>query len=153
MSYDREAAVRYAEKWALSRNPDYYNFDWLGGDCTNFVSQCLFAGTGVMNYTPVYGWYYISLQNRTASWTGAQFLNNFLLSNRGEGPKGRVVPRSEIRPGDIVQLREGGRVYHSLFAVEVTETDILVCAHSLDALKRPLASYNRNAQRVYISIE
>ncbi len=27
--YDREAAVAYARQWALSRNPQYYNYDEL----------------------------------------------------------------------------------------------------------------------------
>jgi hypothetical protein len=37
--YDRSAAVAYAHKWAYSRNPAYYNYDKLGGDCTNFASH------------------------------------------------------------------------------------------------------------------
>lgn len=45
MRYNREKAVEYARRWAYDRNPQYYNFDPIGGDCTNFVSQCLFAGS------------------------------------------------------------------------------------------------------------
>ena len=44
--YDRQAAVAYAHRWAYLRNPAFYNFDKLGGDCTNFASQCLYAGAG-----------------------------------------------------------------------------------------------------------
>ena len=40
--HNRLNAVNYAKKWALSRNPDFYNFDLLGGDCTNFISQCIY---------------------------------------------------------------------------------------------------------------
>ena len=47
-NYDRASAINYAQKWALSRNPRYYNFDAVGGDCTSFVSQCLFAGSKKM---------------------------------------------------------------------------------------------------------
>ena len=39
VSYNREKAVSYAEKWAFSRNPRYMSFDGIGGDCTSFVSQ------------------------------------------------------------------------------------------------------------------
>lgn len=39
MEYDRTAVVEYARKWAFSRNPQYYNFDAVGGDCTSFASQ------------------------------------------------------------------------------------------------------------------
>ena len=49
--YDRNNAVEYAKRWALSRNPRYYDFHGIGGDCTNFASQCIYAGAGVMNYT------------------------------------------------------------------------------------------------------
>ena len=50
--YRREPALRYAARWAMGRNPAYYDFTDLGGDCTNFVSQCLFAGGCRMNFTP-----------------------------------------------------------------------------------------------------
>ena len=52
LPYDRKAALRYAHRWAYSRNPAYYDYENLGGDCTNFASQCLYAGTGVMNLRP-----------------------------------------------------------------------------------------------------
>ena len=42
--YDPSKAVAYAKKWAYYRNPDYYDYSNLGGDCANFVSQCLIAG-------------------------------------------------------------------------------------------------------------
>lgn len=31
LAYNREKAVEYAKKWALERNPAYYNFDGIGG--------------------------------------------------------------------------------------------------------------------------
>ena len=62
--YNRENVYSYAKKWALKRNPKYYNFDSLGGDCTNFVSQCVYAGSSIMNFTKDLGWYYRSLSDR-----------------------------------------------------------------------------------------
>ena len=59
--YDRRAAVLYAHRWAYGRNPAFYDYEHLGGDCTNFASQCIYAGSGVMNFTPTFGWYYIDL--------------------------------------------------------------------------------------------
>lgn len=139
--YDATAAVAYARRWAMGRNPDYYDFSSLGGDCTNFASQCIFAGAGVMNYTPVLGWFYRSASDRTASWTGVEYLWDFLASNSGPGPYGHEVPRRDARPGDIVQLgNESGDFYHSPVIVAVRPR-ILVCAHSFDALDRPLDSY------------
>ena len=49
IKYNREQACEYAKKWAYKRNPKYYNFDAVGGDCTSFVSQCIYAGIKEMN--------------------------------------------------------------------------------------------------------
>ena len=62
--YNRARAVAYAQKWAFSRNPAFLNFDGMGGDCTNFASQCLYTGSGIMNYTDTFGWYYRSSRDR-----------------------------------------------------------------------------------------
>ena len=155
--YNREAAVAYARKWAMSRNPNYYNFDKLGGDCTNFVSQCLYAGSGVMNPTPTFGWYYYSASNRSPSWTGVEFLYNFLVRKSGIGPVGALVPMEAVQPGDISQFAGGpDRFTHSQFIVSVGKQpaldNILVCTHTYDSLDRPLSSYEFDRIR-FIRIE
>lgn len=146
-AYDREAAVRYARTWALGRNPAYYDFERIGGDCTNFASQCIYAGAGVMNFTPVTGWYYRSVNDRAAAWTGVEYLYRFLTGNRSVGPHARIVPQNEAMPGDIVQLgTRSGRFYHSPVIV-ATRPQILVAAHTYDALDRPLSSYSYEVAR------
>lgn len=146
IQYNREEALKYAEKWALDRNPKYYNFDGIGGDCTNFISQCIFAGAKVMNFTGNTGWYYNSLNDRAPAWSGVEELFRFLTENRGVGPRGNVVSKEEAIAGDIIQLENGGRFYHSLFIMSVNPV-ILVSAHTFDALNRPLFSYNYNSAR------
>lgn len=89
IEYDRRAAFAYAKMWAFRRNPRFYNFDGLGGDCTNFASQCIYAGAGIMNYTPTFGWYYKDLNNRAPAWTGVEYLYNFMTTNEGKGPFAR----------------------------------------------------------------
>ena len=84
--YDRTSAYEYAKKWAFGRNPAFYDFSRIGGDCTNFASQCIYAGAGIMNYTPTFGWFYKSANDRTPSWTGVEYLYNFLVNNEGAGP-------------------------------------------------------------------
>ena len=150
--YNRAAAVSYARRWALGRNPAYYDFTAIGGDCTNFVSQCIFAGARVMNYTPTFGWFYISVSNRAPAWTGVEYLYNFLTTNDSVGPYGAEVPSSRVRPGDVVQLGTAdGDFYHSPFIVAV-RPEILVCAHDDDALFRPLRTYHAPRLR-FIHIE
>lgn len=141
LPYDRDAAVAYARRWALGRNPAYYNFDNVGGDCTSFTSQCIYAGAKVMNFTPIMGWYYRSSYDRTASWSGVEYLYNFLINNHSVGPRAHVVSQREAEPGDIVQLgTASGDFYHSPLITAVTP-EILVAAHTFDALDRPLSSY------------
>ena len=48
--YDREAAVLYAHQWAYGRNPLFYDYELLGGDCTNFASQCIYADLWLVLY-------------------------------------------------------------------------------------------------------
>ncbi len=147
MEYNRAAAVAYANYWAYRRNPDYFDFSDLGGDCTNFASQCLYAGSGVMNYTPTYGWYYISLNNRAPAWTGVDELYRFLTTNKGPGPRAVVTDLSQIRNGDIIQLKFNAyttRFDHSPVVVDAgegTADTILVAAHSKDANCRQLSTY------------
>ena len=109
--YFRERAVTYARKYAFGQNPIFGNFRGIGGNCTNFVSQCIYAGSCVMNYTPTFGWYYVSLEDRSPSWTGVEFFRNFMVENTDVGPFGREVGQDEIEIGDVIQLgnNEEGR--------------------------------------------
>lgn len=146
IGYDRDAAVDYALKWAFMRNLRFYDFEDIGGDCTNYVSQCLYAGCGVMNYSQTNGWYYIDTNERAPSWTGVKFLQEFLLTNEGVGVYGTVSPLEALVPGDIIQLQNSeGRFYHSLFVSYVIQPalprNIFVCAHSYDARDRRLSTY------------
>ncbi len=145
--YRREAALQYAKQWALGRNPRYLDFEHMGGDCTNFASQCIYAGSGVMNYTPVKGWYYNSGYDRTPSWTGVQYLYNFLVGNKSVGPYAVVTDEKGIQPGDIVQLGNGSWYYHSPVIVAVENGRIFLAAHSYDAYMRPLDSYQYEQAR------
>ncbi len=145
--YNHTAAVAYARRWALSRNPVYYDFEKIGGDCTNFASQCIHAGAQIMNYTPVMGWYYHSSYDRSPSWTGVEYLHNFLTTNKSVGPFGHIISPDKALPGDIVQLGTlGGDFYHSPVITAISP-EILIAAHTYDALDRPLSTYRYDTAR------
>ncbi len=138
--------MAYAHRWAFGRNPAYYDYDSLGGDCTNFASQVLFAGGGVMNPEPVYGWYYRSANDHAPAWTGVEFLCRFLTGNAGPGPAAEETDISRVMPGDIVQLSFDGAAFgHSPVIVSVGERpspeNVLVAAHTFDTDNRPLNTY------------
>lgn len=142
VQYNRSAVLEYADKWALARNPRYLNFDGMGGDCTNFASQCIYAGCGVMNYTPTFGWYYIDGNRRSPSWTGVRFLYNFLINNKDVGPYAVIVDKHDIQVGDIVQLGDAnGHFYHTPVVTDIRDNRIYVAAHTFDAYMRPLDTY------------
>lgn len=148
MPYDEEKAIAYAHKWAYGRNPRWGNFDAMGGDCTNFISQCLYAGCEVMNHHPTLGWYYYSLSRRSPAWTGVEFFYEFLTRNKGGGPYGEEGQLSQAQPGDVIQLSFDGQTFaHTLLVVAITE-DILLAAHTYDSDNRPLASYSYAAARL-----
>lgn len=140
------AAVTYAHTWAYGRNPAFYDYENLGGDCTNFASQCVYAGSGTMNYTPTFGWYYIDSNNKAPAWTGVPYFFNF-MTRREEtiGPVAIESSIQQIMPGDIVQLSFRAQEWnHTPVVVKVLSpqpSGILVAAHSYDADNRPLSSY------------
>lgn len=151
--YNRNAAVRYAHRWAFGRNPRFYDYEDLGGDCTNFASQCIYAGSGVMNFTPTYGWYYIDANQKAPAWTGVEYLWNFLTrSEFSVGPVGRSCQLEDLRPGDLIQLSfQGERFQHSPIVVSVgtpaVPENVLIAAHSYDADNRPLSTYEYQKAR------
>lgn len=148
--YNRARAVEYARRWALSRNPLFFDFTGGGGNCTNFVSQSVLAGSLIMNPTETFGWYYIDVNNRAPSWTGVREfyefmcgLGDFAQKSEREGPYCEVVEREQVEIGDVVQLaNRQGNFYHSLLISDIRNGEILICAQSNDALDRPLSTYN-----------
>lgn len=145
LEYDRKNVKEYAKKWAYQRNPAYYNYDTIGGDCTNFVSQCIFSGCKTMNYSKN-GWYYNNANDKSPSWTGVEFLKDFLLNNKSVGPFAKLANIEELEIGDIIQLSFDGEIFaHSLIVVEKIESNldkIFVATHTFDSYGRRVSSYD-----------
>ncbi len=151
-AYRRENAVNYARRYAFAQNPLFGDFKDLGGNCTNFVSQSIFACSCEMNYTPTFGWYYISLNERSPSWTGVNYFYNFMVENNGVGPFGREVGADNLEIGDVIQLANNkDGFYHTLLIVGFEGDEPLVAAQTIDTFARPLSTYNYDYLR-YIKI-
>lgn len=156
IEYDRIAAVEYAKRWALLRNEEFYDYESIGGDCTNFASQCVYAGCGVMNYNRQNGWYYIDANDKSPSWTGVNYFYQFMTTNTDTGPFGEYRPINRLIPGDIIQLGdENNNFYHTLVLTGkyrfFGRTVYLICAHSIDAYQRDLSTYNyKNIRGIHI---
>jgi Putative amidase domain len=86
--YDRRAAATYADTYWQSYNPAWPSFTRKGGDCTNFVSQALYAGGIAMRPSPSYAgaaaWYMLQSKGRrwsySLSWINVQSQRAFLQS-------------------------------------------------------------------------
>ena len=131
----------------LRPQPGFYDYEEVGGDCTNFASQCVYAGSGVMNFTPDL----LVLHRRQpegARLDRVEYFWNFMTRREiSQGPVGVPCELGDLRPGDLVQLSFSGEGFqHTPVVVAVrrpirTLEDVLIAAHSYDADNRPLSTY------------
>ncbi|WP_055106516.1 amidase domain-containing protein [Paenibacillus ihumii] len=103
--YRREDAVLYADRWWDGFNPEFAAFEV---DCTNYISQCLFAGGAPINYTGKRetGWWYKGyIKGREAwsySWSVANALERLLAYSKS-GLRAEAVERPEqLQLGDVI---------------------------------------------------
>ncbi|HEY2599197.1 MAG TPA: amidase domain-containing protein [Candidatus Dormibacteraeota bacterium] len=86
--YNGAAAAAYADTYWQSYNQAYPSFANSGGDCTNFVSQALFAGGIAMRLSPPNSgngaWYMVKTKRHwsyAAPWVNAQDNSIFALQH------------------------------------------------------------------------
>lgn len=146
---DERSNTQKALDYALQYNGNHggYNSAYpaqTGGDCVNFVSQCVYAGGIPQSAT----W-----KPYTSAWVGTgpfiRYFGNTLgypvyvrsnvdLTNELKVTKAGNVSASIIRPGDILfsfgsQPDKGGYEYgHAMIAVRVAGNYVYYCAHTAD---------------------
>ena len=137
-TYDRSAAVKYAERWWNSRNPAYRSFDV---DCTSYVSQCLHAGGAPMvgQGNKSKGWWYSSGKAYSYSWAVAHALRWYLSSDGNVLNAVEVENPEQLVPGDVICYDFNGDDHWDHNTI-VTGQDWygmpLVNAHSIDSRNR-----------------
>lgn len=159
-TYDGGKASNYALDHALNYNPNYANFNGSGGDCTNFISQCLKAGGISQHVGTAYSgncWYYKTSTNRSSTWTGA---NEFRLYVTGSSSKINMPTSSwgSVTYGDIIQLMNGSTAAHSLIVSGVVygssgRSDILICCHTSDKRHASLNTYFAGSTKKYYHVK
>lgn len=123
-------ACTYAETFALNPNPNYKSFEKIGGDCTNFVSQILFAGG--LNQTNLWKPY-------TIPWVRAEDLYLYLTIQKLAT---KLPNKNSLSKGCLIQFYtpEIGRFFHNGFITyELPNNDYLYCCHSYNKLNYPLS--------------
>lgn len=142
--YNRQKAIEYARKFVYNYNQAFYNFSNIGGDCTNFVSQCLLAGGIVMDYSPN-GWFYNNINSRSPAWTGVEEFWNYGIKNKNFNLK--EVNINELEVGDIVQFYNNRtrKYYHNVIITKIIlpikPEHILVTSHDNNAYNKSLVEY------------
>ncbi|MDF2715452.1 MAG: hypothetical protein K0R28_2377 [Paenibacillus sp.] len=141
-AYDRAKARKYAETWWNGTNPQYLSFEV---DCTNFVSQCLFAGGAPMNYTGKResGWWYQgkdgSRELWSFSWAVAHSLQSYLSSSKGGLRSEPVDSPKHLAIGDVIcyDWDGNGRFQHNTIVTGFDAAGMpLVNAHTTDSRMR-----------------
>jgi hypothetical protein len=109
-SYNRQAAVDYAEKWAMSYNTPKYQE--LSEDCTNFVSQCIRAGgIDYMWYgdrTSYLPWWHILYADSAYSFTYAPLWFKHFSFVRNVNSTSWIT---NLYYGDIIQIASSNNRY------------------------------------------
>lgn len=128
-AYNGSKAIEYADKHVFDYNTSEFQTG-IGGDCTNFVSQCLDAGGLPQNSN----WKYNGRSNSTASWYGADSLKNYLKytygaeqlvskwTKSGYGSSYAYVNNSSNLDGDgdeviFYDWTDDGKIDHAAFCV------------------------------------
>ncbi|WP_139070133.1 amidase domain-containing protein [Bacillus sp. FJAT-27225] len=136
-TYDRWKAVQYAERWWNSYNPAFKKFEV---DCTNFISQCLYAGGAPMRGYPNkgQGWW-IRNNNWSYSWTVANSLRWYLASSKSGLRAREVSSANQLLPGDVIcyDFEGDGRFNHNTIVVAKDANGMpLVNAHTYNSRMR-----------------
>lgn len=152
-SYDSAAAVAYAREHAENYSDSYKSWTITqGGDCTNFVSQCLYAGGKPMSgtcsssgkYTDTRDWFHIQFSGLwksygyTTTWISCGDFKKFWQGKCTRYDYKTTIPDliAVCSAGDIVQLcNEDTMVpYHSIIITEKSGNTAKYCGHSYDRL-------------------
>ncbi len=151
-SYRRDLAANYAKTYGATPNSAYQHFGEKGGDCTNFVSQCIYAGTLPMlpegatflledknkieNWFYIAGlvlprrdWYSVSFTSATAfnkHWgqTNMRAFQTIEYASGSEALKDIDFLLRYLKKGDVIQLKntDDDSLNHSMIVYDDNAT-------------------------------
>lgn len=159
-SYSYSDAVKYAESYCFYYNPSYPDWSDQGGDCANFISQCLHAGGKSMVGTPGSStaaqnwsnWFSTgsscNTSNVSSTWRGANAFKGYWMYNASGYNTFSSVGASSYSygfAGDAVSLlNSNGNAYHTVIIVgyDSSNKDFIVAAHTRDTRTAKLSDYS-----------
>jgi hypothetical protein len=145
-SYSATNAISYARSYALfpynTLNYPYF----ISGDCTNFVSQCVYAGgmskslPGTLPDEPYpiiiedtnYWAYYSTVY--TTSWVRVSDFYTYWAAHLGSvtNYSTKAALKAQASAGDVVQLVSSGIPYHTIILSQNNGSGTTFCAHTTE---------------------
>ena len=154
-SYNRSAAVEYAEKYYHQRNNEWFNYSETGGNCQNYASQVLLAGGIPMDFYGEQQWKCYgdviydpeideteTPNGRSRSWVNVGFFYDYALNNYGTGLVSEITGNIfEAKEGDIIIVGNGDLI-HTVIVSKVVDNHVFVNSNSIDMKDYPIDAYN-----------
>ncbi|WP_130864996.1 amidase domain-containing protein [Acidipropionibacterium timonense] len=148
----RMAAAAYANKYWNSYNRGYRDFssNSYGGDCTNFVSQCMRAGgwsdTGsLLDRTNDKAWFYWKV-TQSYSWVNVGIFRSFSIKH-GRSKLAQNV--TQMWHGNVIQVAVNGTWYHSTIVTGRSNNLPLLTYHTNNVHNRPFYSFRESFSRAH----
>lgn len=144
-SYDYNAAVNYATTHYKNYNTNYPDWNSYGGDCANFISQCLHDGgkamkgsAGSSSAANFSNWFSYGNKADTSkvssTWRGADAFRNYWQTNATSYKKFTSVNNDSWNYGNmgdaVSLLNSNGRAYHTMIIVGSNKPDFTLAAHT-----------------------
>ncbi|MBY8342539.1 amidase domain-containing protein [Streptomyces spinosirectus] len=140
--YKYAAMAAYAEKYWKYYNSAYRQYGGDGGDCTNFLSQALYAGgwKQVTRSGSDYGTWYSKASGESLTWIGVNEWSWFTQTARRTTPLANAY---QMDIGDVLQLDfdANGSKEHSMLTTYRSASGVpYLTYHSADTYRRSLTS-------------
>ncbi|MGW1559220.1 amidase domain-containing protein [Streptomyces sp. NPDC002144] len=155
--YDYSAMVTYAEKYWKNYNTAYRKYNGMGGDCTNFISQALFAGgwKKVTGSTEDYGTWNSGTSSDTDTWIG---VNEWSWFTQTAKRTTALANAYQMDLGDVLQMdfdKDGSKDHTMMTTYRSSSGVPYLTYHDTDTYRRSLssliASYPNSAYYAYRS--
>jgi hypothetical protein len=163
-AYSPSKVTAYTNKYWNSHNSAYPNFESLGGDCANFVSQALHAGGKSMKGTDASNfsnWFCRTsstnqLSKVSSTWRGADAFGHYWMANAKKYKKFGASYFSSADSfktvynygsvGDAISvLNSNGRPYHTLIISYKEDGKLKFASHTDNHKWKSLYNYIREA--------
>lgn len=159
--YNRNDAVSYSDQWVgeteVIRNDSVWEtYDYAGGNCSNYVSQCVYAGGIPMDAkgNQIWKWYSDTPDStsaktgRSPSWTQVDYFYDYCSDNTGYGIAAEIANNLYSADlGDVVIMDWGDGWSHVVMITQVVKdangnvTDYLINSNTSDRKNYPLSAY------------